>query len=86
MITLDIRSQLPRGIKWTNEMTRQLPFSVSQALNATAGNKAGIRQFPEAASKGVLADLRRIVNTTLDKPRLINIQRQLYKEAQDLEI
>ena len=26
------------------------------------------------------------LNTTLDKPRLINIQRQLYKEAQDLEI
>ena len=69
MIKLDIRSELPRGIKWTNEMTRQLPFSVSQALNATAGNKAGIRQFPEAASKGVLADLRRIVNTKLDRPK-----------------
>ena len=26
------------------------------------------------------------LDTTLDKPRLINIQRQLYKEAQDLEI
>jgi len=69
MIKLDIRSELPRGIKWTNEMTRQLPFSVSQALNATAGNKAGINQFPEAASKGVLADLRRIINTKLDRPK-----------------
>ena len=69
MIKLDIKSELPRGIKWTNEMTRQLPFSVSQALNATAGNRAGIRQFPEAASKGVIADLRRIINTKLDRPK-----------------
>ena len=69
MIRLEVKSELPRGIKWTNEMTRQLPFSVSQALNATAGNRAGINQFPEAASKGVLADLRRIVNTKLDRPK-----------------
>ena len=69
MIKLDIKSELPRGVKWTNEMTRQLPFSVSQALNATAGNKAGINQFPEAASKGLLADLRRIMNTKLDRPK-----------------
>ena len=26
------------------------------------------------------------LDTTLDKPRLINLQRQLYTEAQDLEI
>ena len=69
MIRLEVKSELPRGIKWTNEMTRQLPFSVSQALNATAGNRAGINQFPEAASKGVLADLRRIVNKNLDRPK-----------------
>ena len=69
MIRLEVKSELPRGIKWTNEMTRQLPFSISQALNATAGNRAGINQFPEAASKGVLADLRRIVNKNLDRPK-----------------
>ena len=69
MIKLEIRSELPRGVKWTNEMTRQLPFSASQALNAVAGNRAGINQIPEAASKGLLADLRRIMNTKLDRPK-----------------
>jgi hypothetical protein len=69
VIKLDIKSELPTAIKWTNEMTRQLPFSVSQALNAVAGNRAGINQFPEASSKGVLADLRRIVNRKLDRPK-----------------
>jgi hypothetical protein len=55
--------------KWMNEYTKQLPFSASQALNAVAGNRAGINQFPEARNKGVLADLRRILNNKLDRPK-----------------
>lgn len=35
-ITLDIRSELPKAIRWTDTMTKQLPFAISQALNATA--------------------------------------------------
>jgi hypothetical protein len=35
-ITLDIRSELPKAIRWTDTMTKQLPFAVSQALNASA--------------------------------------------------
>jgi hypothetical protein len=35
-LTLDIRSELPKAIRWTDQMTKQLPFAVSQALNATA--------------------------------------------------
>lgn len=35
-LTLDIRSELPKAIRWTDTMTKQLPFAVSQALNATA--------------------------------------------------
>ena len=34
----------------------------------------------------ILSKYAKELDTTLDKPRLINIQRQLYKEAQDLEI
>ena len=34
-ITLDIRSELPKAVRWTDAMTKQLPFSISQALNAT---------------------------------------------------
>jgi len=34
-ITLNIRNELPKAIRWTDAMTKQLPFSISQALNAT---------------------------------------------------
>tara|TARA_R100000781_G_scaffold87647_1_gene53980 strand:+ start:9365 stop:10111 length:747 start_codon:yes stop_codon:yes gene_type:complete len=69
MIVLDVKSELPKGVKWTNEMTKQLPFSASQALNATVGNRAGINQFPEASSKGILADMKRLMNRNLDRPK-----------------
>lgn len=32
-ITLDIKSELPKAIRWTDTMTKQLPFAISQALN-----------------------------------------------------
>jgi hypothetical protein len=32
-ITLDIKSELPKAIAWTDAMTKQLPFATSQALN-----------------------------------------------------
>jgi hypothetical protein len=35
-ITLDIKSELPKAIRWTDTMTKQLPFAISQALNKTA--------------------------------------------------
>ena len=35
-LSLDIRSELPKAIRWTDQMTKQLPFAISQALNATA--------------------------------------------------
>lgn len=34
-ITLNIKSELPKLIKWTDTMTKQLPFAISQALNST---------------------------------------------------
>lgn len=64
-----IRSELPKGIRFTNEMRRQLPFSQSQALNATVGNRAGINVFPEAATRGVIADMKRLMKTKLDRPK-----------------
>lgn len=33
-LTLDIRSELPKAIRWTDQMTKQLPFAISQALNS----------------------------------------------------
>ena len=35
-ISLDIKSELPKAIRWTDQMTKQLPFAISQALNSTA--------------------------------------------------
>ena len=34
-LTLDIKSELPKAIRWTDQMTKQLPFAISQALNST---------------------------------------------------
>ncbi len=33
-IRLDIKSELPTAIRWTDTMTKQLPFAISQALNS----------------------------------------------------
>lgn len=34
-ITLNIKSELPKAIAWTDAMTKQLPFAISRALNST---------------------------------------------------
>ena len=46
-IRLNIKSELPTAIKWTNQHTKQLPFSIAQAINASVqGSKfiAGSKQ------------------------------------------
>ena len=35
-IKIDLKSELPSAIRWTDAMTKQLPFATSQALNAVA--------------------------------------------------
>jgi len=66
MIKLDIKSELPTAIKWTNEHTKQLPFSIAQALTATS---KGIAQIPESKNKSVVSDLRRLAEQKLDRPK-----------------
>ena len=66
MITLDIKSELPTAIKWTNEHTKQLPFSIAQALTATS---KGIAQIPESKNKSIVEDLRRLAEQKLDRPK-----------------
>ena len=34
-IKIDLKSELPSAIRWTDAMTKQLPFATSQALNST---------------------------------------------------
>jgi hypothetical protein len=33
-LSLNIKSELPKAIRWTDQMTKQLPFAISQALNS----------------------------------------------------
>ena len=65
MIKLDVKSELPTAIKWTNEHTKQLPFSIAQALTATS---KGIAQIPESKNKSIISDLRRLAKQKLDRP------------------
>ncbi len=65
-IQLDIKSELPTAIKWTNEHTKQLPFSIAQALTASA---KGISSIPGSKQKSVLNALAGSAKRFLDKPK-----------------
>ena len=62
---LDNRSNLPQGIKWTNAHTKELPFSIAQALTATS---KGLASIPESKNKSIISDLRRLAKQKLDRP------------------
>ena len=65
-ITLDIKSELPTAIKWTNEHTKQLPFSIAQAMTASA---KGISSIPGSKQKSALNALAGSAKRFLDKPK-----------------
>ena len=65
-IRLDIKSELPTAIKWTNEHTKQLPFSIAQALTASA---KGISSIPGSKQKSALNALAGSAKRFLDKPK-----------------
>ena len=65
-ISLDIKSELPTAIKWTNEHTRQLPFSIKQALDASA---QGSNFIPGSRQKSALNALAGSSRRFLDRPK-----------------
>jgi len=65
VIKLDVKSELPQGIRWVNEHTKQLPFSIAQALTATS---KGLASIPESKNKSIISDLRRLAKQKLDRP------------------
>ena len=65
-IQLDIKSELPTAIKWTNEHTKQLPFSIAQAMTASA---KGISSIPGSKQKSALNALAGSAKRFLDKPK-----------------
>lgn len=66
MIKLDIRSELPQAIKWSNEMTKQLPYSVATALNASVQGSKFIAGSKQKSALNALAGSSR---RYLDKPK-----------------
>ena len=66
MIKLNIKSELPTAAKWTNEHTKQLAYSVSNALNTTV---QGSRYVAGSKEKSTLAALGGATKQYLDKPK-----------------
>jgi len=65
-IKLDIKSELPTAIKWTNQHTKQLPYSISQAINASV---QGSKFLPGSKQKSALNTLAGSARRYLDKPK-----------------
>ena len=65
-IRLDIKSELPTAIKWTNQHTKQLPFSIAQAINASVQGSKFIAGSKQKSALGTLADSSR---RYLDRPK-----------------
>ena len=65
-ISLDIKSELPTAIKWTNEHTRQLPFSIAQAMTASA---KGLAAIPGSKQKSAINALAGSSKRFLDRPK-----------------
>ena len=65
-ISLDIKSELPKAIKWTDQHTKQLPFSIAQALNASA---QGSKFIPGSQQKSAVNALAGSSRRFLDKPK-----------------
>ena len=65
-IQLDIKSELPTAIKWTNEHTKQLPFSIAQAMTAST---KGLTAIPGSKQKSALNALAGSSRRYLDRPK-----------------
>ena len=65
-IRLDIKSQLPQATKWTNQHTKQLPFSIAQAINASVQGSKFIAGSKGRSALHVLAVKSR---RYLDRPK-----------------
>ena len=65
-IKLNIKSELPTAIKWTNQHTKKLPYSIAQSLTAIS---KGIKEIPQSQNKSIISDFRRLAEQKLDKPK-----------------
>ena len=66
MITLKIESELNLAAKWTNEHTKQLPFSIASAMNAAV---QGSKFIPKSKQRSALQALANNASTYIDRPK-----------------
>ena len=66
MIELDIKSELPTAVKWTNEHTKQLPYSIAVAMNAAVQGSKFISGSKQSSALQALANQS---STYLDRPK-----------------
>jgi len=77
-IRLDIKSELPKAIRWTDQMTKQLPFAISQALNATA---YGLNSVPGSKDSNVRNALNQATKQYLNQPKPFTQKAFFYKPS-----
>ena len=65
-IKLNIKSELPTAIKWTNQHTKQLPYSIAQAINASVQGSKFIAGSKQKSALNTLAGSSR---RYLDRPK-----------------
>ena len=65
-IRLDIKSELTQATKWTNQHTKQLPFSIAQAINASV---QGSKFIAGSKQKSALNRLAGSSRRYLDRPK-----------------
>tara|TARA_Y100000401_G_scaffold44031_1_gene33672 strand:- start:57 stop:779 length:723 start_codon:yes stop_codon:yes gene_type:complete len=65
-VRLNIKSELPQAIKWTNMHTKQLPFSIAQAINASV---QGSKFIAGSKQKSALNRLAGASRRYLDRPK-----------------
>tara|TARA_B000000557_G_C20779807_1_gene445954 strand:- start:54 stop:782 length:729 start_codon:yes stop_codon:yes gene_type:complete len=65
-IRLDIKSELPTAIKWTNQHTKQLQFSIAQAINTSVQGSKFIAGSKQKSALNTLAGSSR---RYLDRPK-----------------
>ena len=65
-IRLDIKSELPQAVKWTNQHTKQLQYSIAEAINASV---QGSNKIPSSKQKSALHVLAVKSRRYLDRPK-----------------
>lgn len=70
-ISLNIKSELPNAERWTKAHSKQLAYSVSQALNAAAG---GSKFIKNSKNHNAISAFQDVAKQRLDRPKPQTVQ------------